>query len=405
MSAEQTYDDLGRAAPRERRPMAGRIALTAAVMLVALNLRPAVTSVGPLLDQVRQTWGASASWASALTAVPVLCFAVAGLAAPRLARLLGTSVTLAVALAALAAGLVARVLAGPAVMLAATVLAAAGIAVAAVLVPVVVKASFPARVGLVTGLYTAALQGGAALAFALSAPLAGALGGWRPALGAWSVLALGACCAWSVIGRRVPASHPATPTSSSPTSSLWSSRLAWVVTSFFGFQAFVAFAVTGWLAQVLLDTGVDRDRAGLLMGLLTLVALPVSLVVPPMAARRAGQSGWIVGLGVCGFLGVLGLLLAPTTATLVWVLLLGLGMSVFSLALTVLALRAGSGEDTVRLSGMAQGIGYLVASAGPLAFGLLHDLTGGWAGSLILLLVAVVAQTVVGALAGRPAEL
>lgn len=122
----------------------------------------------------------------------------------------------------------------------------------------------------------------------------------------------------------------------------------------------------------------------------------------PLAARGSGQSGWIVGLGTCGFAGVCGLLWAPAVAPLLWVALLGLGMSVFSLALTVIALRARSGPDTARLSGMAQSLGYLLAATGPFAFGLLHDRTGGWDVSFALLLVVIAAQTLAGAYAGRP---
>lgn len=380
----------------------GGVLLVAAVVLVALNLRPAITTVGPLLDQVRSSLGASAAWASLLTTVPVLCFAAASVLAPMAARRVGVGATVTTALALLAAGLVVRVLGGPVPMVLATMVAAGGIAICAVLLPVVVKASFPTRVGLLTGLYTAALQTGAALGFALSPPASAALGGWRPALGWWALLPVLALVVWVAAGRGLRARAVAAAPARGRRRSLWASPLAWIVTGFFGLQAFVAFAVTGWLAQVLLDTGVDRGSVGLLMGLLTIVALPVSLLVPPLAARSAGQSGWIVGLGGCGFLGVLGLLLAPASVPLLWCLLLGLGMSVFSLALTVVALRAGSSEDTAQLSGMAQGIGYLVAALGPLAFGVLHDLSGNWSVPLVLLLVVIVVQTVAGALAGRP---
>lgn len=373
----------------------------AAVLVVALNLRPAVTSVGPLLDEVRADLGTSAAWAGALTTVPVLCFAAAGLVAPVLARRIGTGATVAAALALIAVGLAARVAGGAALMLVATVVAASGIAIAGVLLPAVVRTAFPARVGLVTGLYTATLQGGAALAFALSAPLADRLGGWRPALGGWAApAALGLVVWW--VGARRGRARPGPPTGSGERRSLLGSRVAWLVTVFFGLQAFVAFAVIAWLSQVLIDAGVDRTQTGLLMSLLTIVAVPVSLLVPALAARRDGQSRWIVGLGACGLAGTAGFLAAPAAAPLLWALLLGLGMSVFSLALTVIALRGTTERDTAQLSGMAQGLGYLLAATGPLVFGLLHDLSGGWTAPLAVLLGVIVAQTAVGAFAGRP---
>lgn len=150
-----------------------------------------------------------------------------------------------------------------------------------------------------------------------------------------------------------------------------------------------------------MDAGVPRSEAGLLMGLVSLIAVPISLFVAPLAARGRGQSGWIIALSVVGIAGTAGLMLAPAWSPLLWSLLVGLGMSVFSLALTVIALRARTGADTARLSGMAQGFGYLFAALGPFLFGLLHDVTGSWLVPLAMLLAVLVVQMVFGALAGR----
>jgi CP family cyanate transporter-like MFS transporter len=225
--------------------------LGAAVLLVAMNLRPSVASLGPLLDEARLALGASAAWAGLLTTVPVLCFAAAGLVAPAVARRAGPHTTIAVALAMVTTGLVLRVTAGAVLMTVATVIASIGVAAAGVLLPVVVKTSFPARVGLVTGLYTASLQTGAALAFALSAPLARQLGGWRPALASWAVLAVLALGVWLIAGRRQSERRGAVPGEPVSARSLLGNGFAWIITGFFGLQAFVAFAVIGWLAQVI----------------------------------------------------------------------------------------------------------------------------------------------------------
>jgi len=160
---------------------------------------------------------------------------------------------------------------------------------------------------------------------------------------------------WTGMAARTAPGNPTAPTQGSDRPSLLRSPLAWAVTAFFGLQAFVAFAVMGWLPQVLMDAGTSRGDAGLLLGLLSIVALPISLVVPPLATRRGSQSGWIVGLSICGFVGAGGFLLAPGLAPLLWTVLLGLGMTMFSLALTVIALRARDRADTAALSGMAQG--------------------------------------------------
>ncbi|RSN10874.1 MFS transporter [Streptomyces sp. WAC 05977] len=379
----------------------GGVLLGVAVILVALNLRPAITSVGPMLGEMRDDLGATATWAGVLTTLPGLCFAAAGLAAPLLARRFGIGAAIASALSVLAVGLVLRVIDGPYVVLGGTLVATAGIALANVLIPVVIKDSFPARVGMMTGVYTAALQGGGALGSALTPPLENAFGGWRQGLGAWSVLAVLALLVWILAARGAGRAPVAEAGKQGSGRSLLRSPLAWMVTLFFGTQAFLAYVVMGWLPEVMIDAGVSKGDSGLLLGLISLIAVPISLVVAPMAARHKSQSPWIVGLGVPGFVGMVGMMVAPAASPLLWCLLIGLGMSVFSLALTVIALRARTGDDTARLSGMAQGIGYLMAAVGPFLFGLLHDLTHGWTVPWIMMLAVFAAQMTFGALAGR----
>lgn len=380
---------------------AGGALLIVAVVLTALNLRPAITSVGPLLGEMRASLGASAIWAGALTTLPVLCFAAAGMAAPWLARRVGLGNAISVALVILSVGLVVRVLDGQYVVIGGTLVASAGIALVNVLIPVVIKGSFPAQIGLMTGVYTAALQGGGALGSAVTPPLEPMLGGWRPAVGSWVLLAVLALLLWVPASRAIRGARTAAPAGESRGRSLLRSRLAWTVTLFFGCQAFLAYIVMGWLPEVFIDNGVSKSDAGLLLGLVSVLAVPISLIIPPLAARQKNQSGWIVGLGVLGFIGMVGLLIDPSFSPLLWSVLVGIGMSVFSLGLTVIALRARNAEDTARLSGMVQGLGYLIASAGPFLFGLLHEMTAGWTVPWIMVLVVYSVQMVAGALAGR----
>lgn len=384
---------------------AGGALLVVAVVLTALNLRPAITSVGPLLGDMRDDLGTSALWAGLLTTLPGLCFAAAGLTAPWLARRFGIGSAIAAALLVLTTGLLLRVIDGPHVVIGGTLVATAGIALINVLIPVVIKGSFPARIGLMTGIYTAALQGGGAAGSAVTPALDEMLGGWRFALGAWAVLAAAALIVWLIaMQRRRAAAGPAPRmTTVVPHGrSLLRSRLAWIITGFFGCQSLLAYVVMGWLPQVFIDNGMSKGDAGLLLGLNAVIAVPISIVVAPMASRRPSQSGWIVGLGLLGITGVAGLAIAPAAAPLLWTVLLGLGMSVFSLALAVIALRARTAEDTARLSGMVQGLGYLLAGVGPFVFGLLHELSGGWTVPWVMLMVVYVVQIVLGALAGRP---
>ncbi|WP_280831017.1 CynX/NimT family MFS transporter [Mycolicibacterium frederiksbergense] len=378
---------------------AGGALLVVAVILTALNLRPAITSVGPVLGEMRESLGASTVWAGVLTMLPCLCFAAAGLAAPWLSRKIGLGRAISVALAILSVGLVIRVLDGSYVVIGGTLVATAGIALVNVLIPVVIKGSFPARIGLMTGIYTAALQGGGGLGSALTPPLESALGGWRGALGTWAVLAALALVFWMPASRGIGGVSQAAPAGSGR--SMLRSPLAWTIALFFGCQSFLAYVVMGWLPEVFIDNGLSKADAGLLLGLVSVLAVPVSLIVAPLAARQSSQSGWIVGLGVLGIAGVIGLLVDATAAPLLWSVLVGLGMSVFSLALTVIALRARDAEDTAKLSGMAQGFGYLLASTGPFLFGLLHAVTGGWTVPWAMVLAVYLVQMVAGSLAGR----
>lgn len=381
--------------------VAGGALLAVAVVLTALNLRPAVTSVAPLLGEMRVEFGVSATWAGVLTTLPTLCFAAAGLAAPRLSARIGLGRTVSLSLLIIAAGLLIRVAGGSTVVLGASLVACAGIALVNVLIPVVIKGSFPARIGLMTGIYTAALQAGGALGSAVTPGLEGPLGGWRPALAVWAALALIALAVWVPVSRRHGAAWVRRIEHAEPPRSLLRNRLAWTVTVFFGCQAFMAYIVMGWLPEVFIDNGVPKVQAGVLVGLASLIGVPIALVVAPVAARRGSQSGWIVGLGLFGVVGILGVMLAPAAQPVLWSVLIGIGQSVFALAIAVIALRARTAEETAQLSGMAQGLGYLIAGTGPLLFGVLHDVSGGWTVPWTLFLVVYAVQMATGAVAGR----
>lgn len=395
--------DFVAAAPGSRRVPAGAggALLAVAVVLTALNLRPAVTSIATLLGDMRAELSVSATWAGLLTTVPALCFAGAGFTAPWLAARIGLGRTISAAMVALTTGLALRVVGGSALVIGATLIACAGIALANVLIPVVIKSSFPARIGLMTGIYTAALQGGGALGSALTPGLEDPLGGWRAALAAWAVVSFLALAVWIPATRRHRGAWAAHSAHAGERRSLLRNPLAWTVTLFFGSQAFMAYIVMGWLPEVFIDSGVDKVHAGLLVGLTSLIGVPLSLILAPLAARNPAQSTWIVAVGGFGFAGAIGLMVAPGAQPLLWSVLIGIGMSAFSMALTVIGLRARTAADTAQLSSMAQGFGYLIAGVGPFLFGFLHDVSHGWTVPWAMFLAVYVVQIVAGAMAGR----
>jgi MFS transporter, CP family, cyanate transporter len=380
--------------------LVGTPLLVVGVALAAMNLRPAVTSMAAMLGEVRADLGASALWASLLTATPTLCFGFAAVAAPAVGRRFGMARAVGLSMAVLTVGLLLRVLDGPWVVLGGTFVATAGIAIGNVLIPVVVKESFPGQVGRVTGIYTAALAAGGGIGAALTPPLEQLLGGWRAPVAAWAVLSLAALVLWRRAARHEPAEATVAGTPPAHRNML-RSPLAWAVTGFFGLQALFAYVTMGWLTELLVSEGIARTEAGLMLAAINLIGIPISLIVPPIALARRSQSGWITGMGSIGLLGVIGLILAPAAPWL-WTLLLGIGMGVFPLALGVLTLRTRTAGDTARLSAMAQGVGYLIGSVGPFLFGVLHGATGGWTISLGLLAVVLVFELVLGWIIGRP---
>lgn len=383
-------------------PLVGSTLLAIGVALAAANLRPAVTSLASVLVDVRAALGVSAAWTSALTAVPALCFGFAAFTAPWLGRRLGMARAIGLSLGVLTLGLVLRVIDGPWVVLGGTFIACAGIAVSNVLIPVVVKASFPTKVGLLTGVYTGALAAGAALAAALTPRLEDFLGSWRLAVGAWALLSLGAVMVWLAAARHGQESTVVRSVAPAAKRSLLRSPLAWVITVFFGLQSLFAYTVMGWLPAMLVDAGVDRNTAGLLLAVSMLLGVPVSLFVPPIAARFSSQGPMVLVLGLLSFAGIFGMLVAPSAAPGLWMVLIGFGMGMFPLALLIMSLRTKSTSDTARLSAMAQSLGYLIAATGPFAFGVLRDVTGSWTVSLVLQLVLLAALTGLGMIAGRP---
>lgn len=380
------------------------------IVLTALNLRPAITSLGSLLEEVRDGLGMSGSVAGLLTSVPPLCFAAFGGMAPRLARRFGPGAVVCLGMLAIATGLAVRPYAGTtAGFLAATALALMGIAVSNVLMPVIVKRWFPDRVGSMTGLYSMALALGTSSAAAVTVPLTDALGGsWQSGLAAWAVLAAAATLPWIAMARArgavsadgadrsvpSPSQAPAAPR-------ITRSRTAWALAVFFGLQATAAYITMGWMAQIFRDAGVPAGTAGLLLAVTMVMGVPLAFVIPRLATRLPHQGPIVVALGLCGLAGYAGLYLAPAGGAWVWALLIGVSNCAFPLALTMVGMRARTSAGVAKLSAFAQSTGYLISIPGPLLVGVLYQHSGGWGLPIALMTGLMIPQIVVGVLAGR----
>lgn len=417
--------------------------LVAGIVLLALNLRAAITSVSPVLDGLQRTLGLPSAAAGLLTALPVLCLGAFATLAPPLARRFGAETTLTGALCLITVGLLLRSAPGLVPLFSGTALAGAGIAVGNVLVPYVIKRSFPHAIGPLTGLATMLMAVSAASAAAATVPIELATGSRAVALAVWAVPALLGVPVWLLLALRARARsrsrtaddsgpgdddagpgddgarsgdadgdperpavevEPAAPVPDDRAArgtTLLRDPMAWCVAGFMGLQSLVFYVLASWLPAVLDDAGYDTATAGLMLSAAMLIGIPTGLFMPMVAARLRTQRRLILVISAFTAMGVGGLLLAPGGAWL-WVVIAGLGTgSAFPVAFTLISVRAPDPATAARLSGMAQTTGYLLASTGPVTIGVVRDASGGWDVPLTVLLAMVVPHTIMGWLAGR----
>jgi CP family cyanate transporter-like MFS transporter len=371
------------------------------IVVLAFNLRPGAVSVGPVLEEVTGALGMSPTAAGLLTAAPVLCFSVFGWAAPAAARVVGLHRLTLLALVAAVCGLGVRAATGSVpVFLVSSVIALAGLASGNVLLPSMVKLHFPHRVGVMTGLYTTSMAVGLTLSSVSTVPIADAAGSWRWGLGSWALVAAVGALPWLGLLR-----HDAHLDRGRPGISVRDvarTRLGWAMAAVFGLQSLQAYSVFGWLAQVYRDAGSTAAAAGLFLGVATGVGIPLSFVIPMLAARMHDQTWLMLGLLACYPVGYLGLAFAPRAAPLLWAAAIGVAQSIFPLVLAQIGLRCRTSEGTAALSGFSQSVGYLLAAVGPLGVGVLYDATGAWTIPLLALTAASLVLAALCPLVARP---
>ena len=377
------------------------------LFVVAACLRPALTSVGSVLEQIGDATGLAAPALGLLGALPLLSFAVVSPFVHGPAARWGVDRLVLVAMAVLCAGLIVRSLPPLPALWIGSVMIGASIAVANVLVPALIRRDQPTRISLLTGVNTAVMNSSAALAAGLAVPLSLLLGSWRPALGLWAGLAALAFAVWALRMRRVPAGDVVATTahgSNKPERSVWGSAKAWQVTLFMGLQSTTFFTLINWLPTVEASRGVSPTTAGWHLFAFQVAGIVAGLSVTAMMGRRADQRPACLVVSVGMVVAMVGLVWLPGW-NLVWVLLAGASTGgAIVVALALIALHGGTHRRTVRLSGMAQAVGYLLAATGPVAAGALGQATGVWEPVLLLVGALALAQAGVSLLAGRPEQ-
>ncbi len=391
------------------------VLLVVGVAALGFNLRGAITSLPPVYPELQDRLHLSSAAVSVLAATPVICFGiVSGFAAP-LARRVGEERALLAALVMLAAGLVLRAVAPASLLFPGTVLAAGAIAVMNVLLSSLIKRRWPERAGFLIGLYITTLSAGAIAGSLLSVPVYQAGGRSIPlALGWVAVPAVIGVALWLPQVRGSGAAVAAATAAASGRDSrpaggrrpLWRYALAWQVTLFMGVQSLLYYGSVSWLPTILRDRGVSAGAAGALLGVLGIGNLALALVTPVLAQRMRTQYALIIPIAIGIAAGTAGAVWAPVDTAVAWMLILGAAQNAaLGLAIFFAMARAPDPATAASLSAMAQGAGYLLASAGPLEVGLLHSATGSWNAPVTVLLALTIVLLVAGLLAARPRTL
>jgi CP family cyanate transporter-like MFS transporter len=389
----------------------GLVLLAAGIMVLAVNLRAAISSLPPVFPDLSAALHLSSASVAVLAAVPVLCFGLfSGLAAP-LSRSFGEERVLLAALLLLAGGLLLRG-AWPGFMLfPGTVLAGGSIALMNVLLPSLVKRRRPQQAGLLIGSYLLMLSLGAVVASLIAVPVLRAAGGtghggagWpiQLTLGLWALPALLAAVVWLPQIRYRTEPPPAVPGTRAARASMHRHALAWQVAGFMGLQSMVYYATLSWLPTLFQDRGVSATSAGGLLALMNLGNAITAMLMPVLAQRARDQRLLVAATAAAMAAGLCGSAFAPTGGAVAWTLLLGLGQgSSLALAIFFTMARAPDPVTAASLSGFAQSAGYLIATIGPLAVGFLHTASGSWTLPVLLLLGITAALLWAGWLAGR----
>lgn len=373
----------------------GRALAFTGIVLVAFSLRSAVAALSPILAEVNADLHVPTWVVGLIGAAPPICFAVFGIVTPTLERRFGLERLAAASMLVAAAAMIVRALAGDgAVLLVGTVVLFAAVGVGNVVLPPLIKAYFPDRTGMMTALYSSLLAVAAFVPPLVAVPVADAAG-WRFSLGMWAAFAVAAIVPWVAMLVRERRSSPLPTTGAidiveEPAPRVLSRLpripLAWALALTFGISSASVYACFAWLPVVLVDlAGVDHAAAGALLSLFGAMGLPWSILVP-MAVTRWNRVGVVYGVAlVAGVAGVLGMVLAPTAATVLWVILLGTPQGLFPAVLVMIQRRSRTHEGAVALSSFSQSVGYAVAALFPLGFAVLHEATGDWRGALVSL--------------------
>lgn len=385
-------------------PTAGRLVVLAAIVFSALTLRIAVTSLTPLLDEIGRDIGFGSAVIGVFGMLPTAMFALFGILTPRLTARFELETVVFAAMVMTAVGLATRALVpGTSALLLFSALALGGMGIGNVVVPPLVKRYFSDRLGAVSTAYILCVQIGTTVPALTAVPMSDAYG-WQVSLGVWALLPVAAVLPWIpvLVARKRDGDANAVEATDEPAGKVWRSPVAWGLAGMFGMTSLVTYSMFTWIPKILAEAGATAGFGGAMVALFSAVGFLGAVGAPALCIRVANPYPVVLACGVSFLVGFAGLLWAPMTAPALWIVAVGLGPSTFPMGLTLINLRTRTAAGSAALSGFTQGVGYTIACIGPLMFGVLHDVTGGWTWPFALLLAAVCVIVVAGRVACEP---
>lgn len=379
------------------------VLMAVGVVFIAANLRAPLTSVGPVLSEISEALSLSNIMAGLLTTMPLLAFATLSGLTPKVSRYVGLERMLLISLIILSGGLWLRQWGNvPSLFIGAAIVGVA-ITIGNVLMPAYIKKSFSSRVGVMTGVYSAAMNLTAALAAGFSIQLGQMTQmGWKGSIGIWMYLSLFTILVWLPQLRvRKDVKTDGELLNNVPKVNLYKSKLAWSVTLFMGLQSLLFYSVAAWLPKVLSSWGMPLEEAGWVFSYIQFAQLPASFLGAMIAGKLSNQKGLAIIIGLLLIIGFTGLLIFKTDYIVLWAICIGIASGLaFSVAMLLFILRTDTNTQAIELSGMAQSFGYLLAACGPPLFGALYDITENWMYSIAFLILASLALLYFGMRSG-----
>lgn len=375
------------------------------VIWVASNLRSPITAVGPILDEIKLAMNLDNIQASLLTSIPLIVFASCSILVSKATARLNIRHGLIYALLFLIIGLYLRVYGNITTLYFGSVLLGLSICIGNVLTPAYIKNEFPAKIGLMTGIFSVSMNLVAALASGFSISIGKWTGmGWKGSLGIWifvAIIALIIVFAELFWGANTASQQ--TKKEETIKFNIFKSKQAWNISVFMGLQSLIYYCLVAFLPSVLMEYGMSKSEAGWVFSILQLAMLPVMLVSPVIASKMKDPKLMIYSIGVLYFSGIVMLILFKTQWIYFTAILLGIsGGLAFSLAILFLSSKSKTMAGTIKISGKAQSIGYLIAAFGPPLFGKLHDFDISWKYSFYFLLAIILIMTFFGRKSAKP---